>query len=53
VVSEETGEISIAANGRMISTLDGPRMRGILRSLLLPQMDMDRTASGKLPKFSQ
>jgi uncharacterized protein (TIGR00159 family) len=53
VVSEETGEISIAANGRMISTLDGPRMRGILRSLLLPQMDMDRTASGKLPKFSR
>jgi len=53
VVSEETGEISIAANGRMISTLDGPRMRGILRSLLLPQMDMDRTTSGKLPKFSR
>lgn len=53
VVSEETGEISIAANGRMISTLDGPRMRGILRSLLLPQMDMDRTTSGKLPRFSR
>lgn len=53
VVSEETGEISIAANGRMISTLDGPRMRGILRSLLLPQMDMDRTTTGKLPRFSR
>jgi diadenylate cyclase len=52
VVSEETGEISIAANGRMISALDGPRMRGILRSLLLPQLDMDRTTSGKLPRFS-
>lgn len=42
VASEETGNMSIAANGRMISKLDGPRLRGILRSLLLPQSEMDR-----------
>jgi diadenylate cyclase len=53
VVSEETGEVSIAANGRAISSLDGPRMRGILRSLLLPQMDMDRATSGRLPRFTR
>ena len=52
VVSEESGQISIAANGRMISNLDGPRLRGILRSLLLPTADLDR-ASGRLPRLSR
>jgi hypothetical protein len=42
VVSEETGQIAIAANGRIISNLDAPRLRGILRSLLLPSTEMDR-----------
>jgi diadenylate cyclase len=42
VVSEETGDISVAANGRMISHLDGPRLRGVLRSLLVPASELDR-----------
>ncbi|MDO8615435.1 MAG: diadenylate cyclase CdaA [Dehalococcoidia bacterium] len=53
VVSEETGQISIAANGRAISNLDGPRLRGILRSLLLPAMEMDRPAGRRLPRLSR
>jgi diadenylate cyclase len=53
VVSEETGAISIAANGRVISNLDGPRLRGILRSLLLPALDMDRPAGRRLPRLSR
>lgn len=53
VVSEETGQISIAANGRVISNLDGPRLRGILRSLLLPQMELDRPAGRRLPRLSR
>jgi diadenylate cyclase len=53
VVSEETGLISVAANGRIISSLDGPRMRGILRSLLLPSMEMDRSSRGRLPRLSR
>jgi diadenylate cyclase len=53
VVSEETGLISLAANGRIISNLDGPRLRGILRSLLLPSMDMDKPSRGRLPRMSR
>jgi diadenylate cyclase len=53
VASEETGAISIAANGRVISNLDGPRLRGILRSLLLPAMEMDRPQGRKLPRPSR
>ena len=53
VVSEETGQISIAANGRMISNLDGPRLRGILRSLLLPALDLDRPSGRRLPRLSR
>lgn len=53
VVSEETGQISIAANGRVISNLDGPRLRGILRSLLLPQMELDRPTGRRLPRLSR
>ncbi|MFQ5880099.1 MAG: diadenylate cyclase, partial [Dehalococcoidia bacterium] len=33
VVSEETGQISAAAGGRMISRLDGARLRALLLSL--------------------
>jgi diadenylate cyclase len=53
VVSEETGQITIAANGRMIANLDGPRLRGILRSLLLPAVDLDRPAGRRLPRLSR
>ena len=53
VISEETGQISVAANGRMISSLDGPRLRGILRSLLLPAMELDRPAGRRLPRLSR
>jgi len=53
VVSEETGQVSIAANGRIISNLDGPRVRGILRSLLLPSLEMDRPAGRRLPRLSR
>jgi diadenylate cyclase len=53
VVSEETGQVSIAANGRIISNLDGPRLKGILRSLLLPQVDLDRPAGRRLPRLSR
>jgi diadenylate cyclase len=53
VVSEETAQISIAANGRIISNLDGPRLRGILRSLLLPSIDMDRPTGRRLPRLSR
>lgn len=53
VISEETGQISVAANGRIISNLDGPRLRGILRSLLLPSAEMDRPQRGRLPRLSR
>ena len=53
VVSEETGAISVAANGRIITNLDGPRLRGILRSLLLPAMEMDRPSGRRLPRLSR
>lgn len=53
VVSEETGGISVAANGRIISSLDAPRLRGILRSLMLPAMEIDRTGAKRLPRLSR
>jgi diadenylate cyclase len=34
VVSEETGEISVAADGRIYTRLDDTRMRGLLARLL-------------------
>jgi diadenylate cyclase len=51
VVSEETGTISMAAGGRMISQMDGPRLRAILRSLLVPTLDMDRPTPRRLPRL--
>ena len=53
VVSEESGALSIAANGRVISNLDGPRLRGILRSLLLPSLEMDRPQGRRLPRLTR
>lgn len=52
VVSEETGAISVTANGRIISRLDGSRLRAILRSLLLPPSEMDRPAARRLPRIN-
>jgi hypothetical protein len=34
IVSEETGQISVAHNGRLIRNLDQDRLRRVLRSLL-------------------
>ncbi len=42
VVSEESGEISVAANGRMISRLEEPRLRAILRSLFSAAWERER-----------
>ena len=51
VVSEETGVISVATSGRMISRLDGARLRAILRSLLSLPSAMDRTRVGTLRRL--
>ena len=53
VVSEETGRVSVAANGRIVSNLDGPGLRGILRGMLLPSLDLDRPVRGRLPRLSR
>lgn len=37
IVSEETGQISVASNGRLYRNLDPERVRRILRSLLHPE----------------
>lgn len=50
-ISDETGSITVAANGRMISRLDGGRLRAILRNLLLPASEMDRPAGRRLPRL--
>lgn len=34
IVSEETGEVSIASNGRLVTKLDEPRLRALLATLL-------------------
>jgi diadenylate cyclase len=52
VVSEETGSVSVAVSGRVLSRLDGPRLRAVLRSLLLPATEMDRP-SQRLPRVSR
>ena len=52
-VSEERGAISVAANGQMISRLDGARLRAILRSLLLPTTELDRPSSRRLSRLSR
>ena len=53
VVSEERGTISVAANGQMISRLNGARLRAILRSLLLPATELDQPSSRQLPRLSR
>jgi diadenylate cyclase len=51
VVSEERGDISVAANGRMISRLEKPRLRAILRSLFSPAWERDRVTVLGLGRF--
>ena len=53
VVSEESGAITVGANGRLISRLDGPRLRAILRSLLVPASALDRPAGSHLPRLTR
>jgi len=53
VVSEETGDLSIAASARVISRLDGARLRSILHSLLLPASEMDRPGGRRLPRLTR
>jgi diadenylate cyclase len=51
VVSEERGDISVAANGRMISRLEKPRLRAILRSLFSTAWERDRAPVRGLGRF--
>ena len=51
VVSEERGDISVAANGRMISRLEKARLRAILRSLFSAAWERERVASRGLGRF--
>ena len=48
VVSEETGQIAVAHNGRLIRNLDQERLRRVLRSLLRLDRPL-RARSGLLP----
>jgi len=51
VVSEETGDISVAANGRMISRLEKARLRAILRSLFSAALERDRVGARGLGRL--
>jgi diadenylate cyclase len=51
VVSEETGQIAVAHNGRLIRNLDQDRLRRVLRSLL--RLDRPtRERSGRMPSMN-
>lgn len=52
VVSEETGQMSVAHSGRLIRNLDQDRLRRVLRTLLRldrPKVAPDDTPRGRLP----
>jgi len=51
VISEERGDISVAANGRMISRLEKARLGAILRSLFSAAWERERVASRGLGRF--
>ena len=53
VVSEETGFVAVAANGRLITRLDGSRLRAILHNLLLPASTLDRPAKNRLTRLTR
>jgi uncharacterized protein (TIGR00159 family) len=51
VVSEETGQMSVAHSGRLIRNLDQDRLRRVLRTLLRIQ-GPDASSSGRATRFS-
>lgn len=51
VVSEERGDISVAANGRLVSRLEKPRLRAILQSLFSTAWERDRAPVRGLGRF--
>ncbi|CAN5366822.1 diadenylate cyclase CdaA [soil metagenome] len=54
IVSEETGQISVAHNGRLIRNLDQDRLRRVLRSLLrIDRPDSNGTTSNGRVTLSQ
>ena len=53
VVSEETGSIAVAVSGRLISRLDGSRLRAILRNLLVPTSALDRPSRSRLQRLAR
>ena len=50
VVSEETGQISVAHNGRLIRNLDQDRLRRVLRTLM--RLDKPAGAAGANGKIN-
>ncbi len=53
VVSEQTGEISVAANGRMLGRLDAPQLRAVLRTLLIPAAELEKANGSLLSRLSR
>ncbi len=54
VVSEETGQISVAENGKLTRDYNGPSLQQLLRSALIPAEDDEQSWRGKtmrLPFF--
>jgi uncharacterized protein (TIGR00159 family) len=49
IVSEETGQISVAHNGRLIRNLDQDRLRRVLRSLLKIDQNSGTSQNGRTP----
>lgn len=51
VVSEETGSISVVAAGEMTRDLDGPRLRSVLRDVLVaPREPVEAPRAGETPE---
>lgn len=53
VVSEETGQMSVAHNGRLIRNLDQDRLRRVLRSLLRLDRPQSRTTTSSWAQIVQ
>lgn len=53
VVSEETGQMSVAHNGRLIRNLDQDRLRRVLRSLLRLDRPQSRTTTSSWAQMLQ
>ena len=52
-VSEVEFDSLTAADFEATVNLDGPRLRGILRSLLLPSVELDRPRGRRLPRVTR